>query len=162
MKIKKNEKFAICPSWEDCFSSVFPVNLKVGSIFTSGGESSLSKEGGRLFQWLRRVTKVEPLKDHPDHLVISSVLVGTTVSKFVYEQVSVRTNNGFGEHKLAVTAYYDEEHTKKVDCRFPNNEKAEIFFISTSEKPKYYLVDISKFNEVRVPIEEKSICLGYF
>jgi hypothetical protein len=97
-------------------------------------------------------------------LVISSVLVGAAISQFVYEKIKVYfwgERNG-GGRKMAVTKYYNEEHTKKPDGYFEDYERTEVFFISTNGKPIYYLVDISKFEYAKVPIEEDSNCIGAF
>lgn len=156
MKIRNDSEFESCPDKSDCFKVVFPVNLKLGDVFTDHGISCLSINSGRIYQMLRKVTKIELLKAHSNYLVISSILVGSAISKIIYDKVALK------ETRLVVVSYYDESHVNKKDCCFKDEEKPELFSTSTDKKPRHFIVDVSKLTSVRVPTEESSIYLGYF
>ncbi|MDP3836966.1 MAG: hypothetical protein Q8Q67_02605 [bacterium] len=165
MKEEVDLRFAILPAWEECFSVVFPVNLKIGDIFAGEGKNSHTPEYRQMRQYLRKVTNIEPLKNHPDHVVISSVLVGATIAQIICEKYKVsiwgRRGSENGQRKRFITSYYDEEHASKPGY-FEEINRTEIYFISTNEKPVYYLVDVSKLSGAKIPIGEGSISLGRF
>jgi hypothetical protein len=167
MKERKNEKFSIYPSWHDCLNVIYPLHMSVGTIFAEKGIQFLSGlwDGGYNHQFLKKVTKIEPLTMHPNHLVISSVIVGAIISKRIYERTkfSFWTEwKGIGEPKFAVVKYYGEDHVKHDACIYRNHEKTELFSIFVDGKSQYYAVDFDKLDCVRVPIEEFNSSLGYF
>lgn len=170
MKEENNPKFAILPIWEDCFKIIFPVNLKIGDIFAREVKEGHVDNGSPYCQLLRKVTKIELLKEHPNHLVISSVLVGATISQIICEKIKVyfwgKKESENGKRKRFVVNYYDEEHVRDPDGYlekyYKTEEITEVFFIATNEKPTYYIVDISKLGGAKVPINEGSIDLISF
>lgn len=155
--IKMNPE-ADLPKWTDCFKTVFPVNFQVGMIIV-GKQLSPAEDRPFLYE-LSEVTKIEPLKNHPNHLVISTKMVGAFVMKGVYEQSEiVRTMWGKrekekGEYIHVITNYYDENHLREginvYSSRY-NVENTDIYFISTVDQPEYFQADMSKLGEVRVP-----------
>jgi len=165
MKIDK--KFDIYPSREDVLKIVFPINLKIGTIFTGEGKwGSLHYEENQPYcQFLRKVTKIEPLTLHPNHLIISSVIVGAIISRNIYKKTKSSFwggVKGVGESKFAVAEYYDAEYLKAHYSLYDEDEKVEIFFISTDGTPKYYVVDLVRLDCVKVPITQSRNNLFYF
>lgn len=156
MKKENGVKIQVYPERDECFQLIIPANLQIGDIFCTEGISSLADRDGKIHQLLRKVTKIELLQLHENHLVISSILVGATVSKTSHKNVVL--NN----RKTVVIKYYNEDHVKKKNCNFKNVEKPELFSKTSEGNCHYYLVDVSKLDSVKVPPEENSDYLGYF
>lgn len=162
MKVIDNPLFGKYPKDKDCLKIIFPVNFKIGTIYAA---DRIWRYGFNVsHQFLRKVTKVEILKDYPNHMVVSSVLIGAIISKNIFEKIQKKFwglySKSCGNQELEIIYYYDLAHVEKEDCHYSKKEKTEIFFISTNDQPNYYEVDLTLLDKVKVPIEEDSSCLG--
>ncbi len=167
----ENPKFNNLPLKEECFELIPPVKLSVGMIFTNDGSKIYSPYDEYTFHnFLWRVVKIEKLVDHPNHIVVSAILVGATVSTNIYQNIKVNKRGGKiidGKIKrFSVTRYYDESYIKKeISSQLVNRigkEKTMLFFISTFEKPACYEVKVEKLGPVKIPIETDDNSLGCY
>jgi hypothetical protein len=143
MKIEINQKFAVSLEWKDCFKEACLTDLRAGSLFADEGET-FSK--GYRHQFIKQITKIEPLKIDPNLFAISSIIVGGVVSLLICEKFK----KGFWSHKLeefgggkfVIMEYYGENCSDKSE-----KERTELF---TCLNLTYYIpnLDLIKKKEV--------------